>query len=312
MQESDRQESYSRRVFLRDGSLFLLTATTGLQAKAGNAGGPQEKPALTAALITDAHYADADPRGTRHYRESLDKMREVVSTLGAKRPTLAIELGDLVDSAPNAGVAGEIRFLKTINAEFVKISDQRHYVLGNHCVGTLSKKQFLDTVERKKSYYSFDVNGFHFVILDACYRKDGVAYDAGNYVWTDTEIPREQQEWLKADLAAAKGKALVFVHQRLDLPPGQHTIHSASAIRRILEESGKTLAVFMGHSHTNEHRVIGGISYVTLGAMVEGAGLENSGYSLLNVFPDGSLRLDGFRNHAKHPFAKKPIPIEGE
>jgi hypothetical protein len=309
MQNSNNETS--RRVFLRDGSLFLLTTATGLTTKALAAVGQDEKPALTAALITDVHYADANARGTRYYRESLDKMRETVKTLGEKRPTIAVELGDLVDTAPGAGVAGEIGFLKTINAEFIKISPQQHYVLGNHCVGTLSKPQFLDTIERKKSYYSFDQNGFHFIILDACFRKDGVAYDSGNYTWTDTEIPPEQQEWLKADLAAAKGKALVFVHQRLDMPPGNYTIHSAAAVRKILEESGKTLAVFMGHSHTNEHRLINGISYVTLGAMVEGTGPENSGYSLLNVFPNGVLRLDGYRHHAENPFAKKPAAIKG-
>lgn len=308
----DSKNRYSRRAFLRDGSLFLLTtAGAGLANRAVHAGEPADKPALTAAIVTDAHYADADSRGARYYRESLIKMREMVKVLGEKRPTVAIELGDLIDSAPGAGAAGEIGFLKTINAEFSKISSQRHYVLGNHCVGALSKTQFLDTVERKKSYYSFDKNGFHFVILDACFRKDGVAYNAGNYVWTDTEIPGEEQEWLKADLAGAKGKALVFVHQRLDLPPGEDTINSAAAVRKILEESGKTLAVFMGHSHTNEYRDINGISYVTLGAMVEGTGPENSGYSLLNIFPDGSLRLDGFRHHAENPFAKKTATVKG-
>ena len=32
--------------------------------------------------------------------------------------------------------------------------------------------------------------------------------------------------------------------------------------------------------------------------MVEGSGFENSGYSLLEVFGDGSLRLRGFRRQA--------------
>ena len=117
MQDSDNE--YSRRLFLRDGSLFLLTAATALTARSVVANGPEDKPALTAALVTDAHYADADVRGTRFYRESLIKMRETVKILGEKRPTLAIEVGDLVDSAPGAGVAGEIGFLKTINAEFM-------------------------------------------------------------------------------------------------------------------------------------------------------------------------------------------------
>ena len=33
-------------------------------------------------------------------------------------------------------------------------------------------------------------------------------------------------------------------------------------------------------------------------AMVEGSGEENSGYTMLNVLADGSLRLNGFRKQA--------------
>lgn len=55
------------------------------------------------------------------------------------------------------------------------------------------------------------------------------------------------------------------------------------------------LAVFQGHSHANDYQQIAGIHYCTLVAMIEGSGAENSGYAVLDVMPDSSLRLHGFR-----------------
>ena len=61
----------------------------------------------------------------------------------------------------------------------------------------------------------------------------------------------------------------------------------------------------MGHSHKNEYRRINVIHYATLAAMVEGSGAANSGYAVLSIYPNGALRLKGFRRHAEHPLAGK-------
>jgi hypothetical protein len=41
--------------------------------------------------------------------------------------------------------------MRTINREFSAISKDRHYVLGNHCVDTLTKAEFLEGVEQKQN-----------------------------------------------------------------------------------------------------------------------------------------------------------------
>jgi alkaline phosphatase len=73
-------------------------------------------------------------------------------------------------------------------------------------------------------------------------------------------------------------------------------VKNAEQIRQVLEDSGKVLAVFQGHSHKNDLNDIRGIHYCTLVAMVEGAGAENNGYSLIDLFDGGAIRLTGFRN----------------
>jgi len=263
-------------------------------------------PLLKIGLIADVHYADADTRGTRYYRESLGKMREAAETLNREKVDLAVELGDLIDTPSPPDARAEAGFLGAIAAEFRKIGREQHYVLGNHCVSALTKEQFLAACGQKKSYYSFDRNGIHLVILDACFRADGTPYAAGNFKWTDSDIPRAERDWLEADLKATPHPTLVFVHQRLDLPPGHaYAVATAPAVRAVLEKSGKVLAVFQGHSHKNQYREINGIPYCVLAAMVEGGGRENSGYSSLSVFADGSLELTGFRRHAGHPFLQR-------
>jgi alkaline phosphatase len=270
---------------------------------AGKALGVQAERPLKIGFITDAHYADADSRGSRHYRESIDKLREAVEVFRREGVDHIVECGDLIDAANNSSAAIELRFLKTINAELAKAEVPRSYVLGNHCLAALTKDQFLGAVGQKESWYSFDKNGWHIVILDACFRRDETPYSAGNFAWTDTEIPLEERRWLRRDLAQTDKPTLVFVHQRIDKEPKNfHAIHSGKAVRQILHESGKVAAVFQGHNHINEHRQLGKISYLTMAAMVEGSGEENSCYSILTCEADGQLTLTGYRKHANHPF----------
>jgi alkaline phosphatase len=72
-------------------------------------------------------------------------------------------------------------------------------------------------------------------------------------------------------------------------------VAGAEHVREILERSGKVLAVFQGHSHQNDYRHVGGLHYCTMRAVVEGSGMESSGYSVVSVFADGRLAVKGFR-----------------
>jgi alkaline phosphatase len=287
-----------RRAFLRGGVLCLA----GLGTHALLAAEPEKKAALRLGLLTDLHYADKPEAGTRFYRETLGKLNEAVARFNAEELAAVVELGDLIDQAPSA--EQELAWLKTIEERFATVRAPRHYVLGNHCVTTLTKEEFAaHTGASPTPHYSFDHGGFHFVILDACYRADGVAYARKNFGWKDTAIPAPELEWLRADLAAAGKPTIVFAHQRLDEAPN-HCVRNHAAVRAELERSGQVLAVFQGHSHKNDYQQIAGIHYCTLVAMIEGSGLESSGYSLLEVLPDGSLRLQGFRRQIERRFAR--------
>ena len=282
-----------RRAFLQNGVLLLMTAPVLDAVFAEEA----DQPILKIGLVTDLHYADKPTAGSRFYRESLDKLTAAATELQQHDPAFIVELGDLIDAADT--VSEEQGFLKRINRLYSQISDERHYVLGNHCVSTLTKNEFLGEVEREKSYYGFEKGGYHFLVLDACFRGDGQPYGRNNFEWTDANIPAEELEWLQAELQTTSKPVIVFTHQRLDLM-NHYAVRNAVAVRKILENSKKVRAVFQGHSHENDYREIGGIHYCTWRAMVEGSGLDKSGCSLLSLAADGTIRVHGFQQQSNY------------
>jgi alkaline phosphatase len=276
----------TRRRFLRDGSIWLA----GLSGLSGGIAVSADAKAslLRLGLITDLHYADKDPKGTRHYRETLAKLEEAGRFFADQRIALVAELGDFIDAADS--VDTDLGYLRRIQSAFAPIATERIHVLGNHCVDTLTKQEFLGETGQERSYFSLDRGGVHLVVLDACFRSDGTPYGRKNFDWKDANLPPEELEWLESDLAGAQGPAIVLAHQRLDRDD-VHTVRNAPAVRAILERSGKVAAVFQGHSHQNDLVDLGGIHYVTLRAMVEGSGAENNGYGLVEVFSGGGIRL---------------------
>lgn len=249
-------------------------------------------------MVTDPHYADRAPLGTRHYRESLQKMRECVELMNTNQVDFLIELGDIKDENSPANEAETLEYLETIENELKAFNGARYHVLGNHDMDSISKEQFLSRIENTgiqptKTYYSFQKGGIQFIVLDACFKSDDSPYDHGNYVWTDTHISAEQIEWLQRELEQTKSPVIVFVHQLLS-GSGDVYIKNAEQIRTILEKSGKVLAVFHGHHHAGDYKKINGIHYYTLKGMVEGSGLENSSYAIVTV-RNQEMKIKGYR-----------------
>jgi predicted phosphodiesterase len=299
--EMNQDSRVTRRDFLCRGVLVLpgpaIVGTALAEALTAENGGA--KPKVRVGLVTDLHYADKDPLIHRFYRETLTKIAEAARQFREDKTDVVIELGDLVDVGQT--LAAEKAALRRIVKEFRASPGQHHCVLGNHCVWNLTKSEFLEIAGQKRSYYSFDAGACHFVVLDACFRSDGEPYGRRNFQWTDANLPPAELEWLRADLKRTQRTSLVFVHQRLDAAP-PYGVQNAAEVRKILEASGKVSAVVQGHFHMNDYQKLGGIHYVTLAAMVEGSGEANNAYAVLEVFPDGAIRIRGFRRQKGYEF----------
>ncbi len=290
-----------RRSFIKQGSLLLLGAGATLAIGDELSAAEDDQPDVRFGLVTDLHYADKPTAGSRHYRETLAKLDEAGERFAGDKPEFVVELGDFIDAADS--VETEKKYLRRVNTAFDMIPGQKHYVLGNHCVHTLTKEEFLDGVEQSNSYYSFDTGEHHFVVLDSCFRTDGTAYGRKNFEWTDPNIPAAELEWLKSDLKATTKPTIVFAHQRLDVD-NHYGVRNAKQVRAVLEASGVVRAVFQGHSHRNDHKLINDIHYCTLVAMVEGSGVANSGYSTVDLLPNDLIRITGYRKQSDYDWPR--------
>ena len=298
----------TRRVFLKITAVGLAAAPLSCVSPPGFRIG---RGTIRFGLVTDIHYADADTVGSRFYRHSLDKLTECVELMNAKTVDFLIELGDFKDQNSPPVEQKTISYLQGVEKVFQQFNGPTYHVLGNHDEDSISKAQFLSNIENTdissdRSYYSFDFKGLHFVVLDANYKADGTDYDHGNFDWTDTNIPAAELAWLKEDLSVASGPVILFVHQLLD-GTGSHYVKNADEVRLILQESGKVLTVFQGHYHQGSHRCIKGIHYYTLKALVEGPGAENNAYAIVEVLPETTIAITGYRKAVSKQFTSLAV-----
>ncbi len=250
-------------------------------------------------LVTDAHYADADPLGTRFYRESLAKMREAVAKLRAEKVSFLGILGDIKDMAPKEPEARTLSHLAAIEAEIQRFGGPTYHVLGNHDMDNISKPQMLagitnTGIARGRSYYAFSHHGLRFVVLDACYLENGESYNHGNFDYRDTWVPAAELEWLNRELTASVDPVIVLAHQRLDGEGPLHVKNSAE-VRAVLERSKKVLAVFMGHDHPGAYNQMNGLHYYTQKAVIEGSGEANNAYTVVTVDASRNITVTGYR-----------------
>jgi hypothetical protein len=259
-------------------------------------------------LVTDIHYADIEPAGIKTYRQSAAKLAECVRFMNGQTLDFLVELGDFKDQGKPPDEAATLGYLRAIEEVFRGFKGLRFHVLGNHDVDSISKQQFLQVTagETKAggTFYQFDLKGVRFVVLDADFRFDDVAYDHGNYAWEESKVPPEEMKWLEGALSSSPGPVIVFVHQRLDGEGNGYFVKNAAAVRGALEASKKVVAVFQGHQHEGGYSLINGIHYYTLKALVDGVRLEETSYAVVEADAGMNLTVTGYHRAESRKLAR--------
>jgi predicted phosphodiesterase len=307
IQKDDKDFKYSssdswimtRRVFLK--SSLLIAAAPFLNSFRTETGKnhtviDDAQSLLRFGIVTDSHYADIDTAGSRFYRESISKMQECVDLMNLQEVDFMVHLGDFKNGAQDRNLEN----LRRIESEYGRFIGPRYHVLGNHDMDSISKTDFQSVVKNTGispdlTFYSFDRNGIHFVVLDANFTAKGEPYNQGNFHWTDANIPEYQLEWLENEMISSDKPVVIFVHQLLDRDEGSHYINNAAEVRRILESNRNVLIIFQGHQHNGQYHMINNIHYYTLKAMVEGSGQENNAYAIVEIFDDMTVTISGYR-----------------
>ena len=168
---------------------------------------------------------------------------------------------------------GDFCFSDKKNKGFLNIWETykrpKYHILGNHDMDKHSKEEVLDFWGMPKPYYSFDMGGYHFIVLDANFLYDEgkfIHYDKANF-YVDSKIRtfinKEQIEWFKGDLEETTLPTLIFSHQSL-----WHGVKNRLTLQRIMEEhKQKVICSLNGHNHTDYHFKKNDIDYIGINSM---------------------------------------------
>ena len=277
------------------GVLLMATGVpTTLSARQGQS--------LRFGVVTDTHYADRERKGTRYYRDSMEKLREAIAEFNRTEVDFIIELGDMKDTTVDSAAEPTIGFLEDIEREYQSFKGPAYHVLGNHDMDCLSKEEFLAHTfnagrAKGRTFYSFVVKRTRCIVLDANFNPDSTPYCRGNFDWKQALIPAQQLQWLDEELRAHPNQpTLIFVHQMLDSYSdisGNLCVNNADEVRAILEHHPQVRAVFQGHHHPGHYSHRAGIHYLTLGGMIEQA-TPSTRFAIVEMRSNGDIFIKGF------------------
>ncbi len=255
---------------------------------------------LRIGFITDLHHLQFKQNEEARMKSFMDEVMK-------SSPDFIIQCGDFCRPVGSDGIM----------KEWNRFKGPKYHVLGNHDMDVCSKETIMKLWGMEKRYYSFDENGFHFVVMDRNFLKndDGSLVDYNTDNFGPAPSPKrnfsdkEQLEWLKEDLANAKYPIIVFMHQPVFITDFFQEIGNAHEILAIFDEanfkatergsSAKVAAVFMGHDHDDRYGERNGVHYFIINSStyVYADGqpfyFEEPLYAFLTLDPKGKLIIEG-------------------
>jgi len=294
---------------------LISTRVTGAESPVhGRDRNADRMPPIRIGFSADPHlHGRASPRNEAHLLGFIDAMAKW-------QPDLAVDLGDFGVQCRRGPADGtstpdlhdcQLAALAHHWSVYSQMPFPTYLVMGNHDAGWLkggneittpkglcenrhagediTKAEWLSVTGMPGRFYSFDMKGYHFIVLDGNNAMDDSTVSAdhdgviGQY-WIDAG----QKAWLAADLGANRSKPkIVLCHEELhytrpegsgeggDVPFPQTknlTLYTGNGwqIREMFTADGNVLACFFGHRHLSRWTVYGGVHYITLAALHDG------------------------------------------
>ncbi len=266
----------------------------------------QQQPLVTFGLITDVQYADANPDGERHYRDTPAKLEKAVAAINQANVAFTLNLGDTIDR--------DFKSFATVTSITAKISAPLHSLLGNHdyTVADGDKQRVTQALGMPADYYAFRSNGLRIVMLDTngislykypagspqtalaskTYQKLKASGAPNAQPWNGG-VDDTQLAWLDRELNtsdAAAEPVIVCGHHPL-LPASPFQAWNADKVSAILLRHHCVKAWFNGHHHDGGFAERDGLPFITFRAMLHEPGV--TAYSMIRVFSD-HLEITGF------------------
>lgn len=313
-----KSEWYSVWIMIRRKFIGLTAAALSLKPALGASESATEKPILSFGLITDVQYADHDPEGERHYRESPRKLKTAVEWLSKKKLPFTLHLGDFIDRDFNA--------FTTVLPLLDALGHPTHHLLGNHdyTVAEMEKTRIVKTLGMSHDYYRFSCGGVRFVMLDtndvSVYKyAEGSAQDqtceaalkrlkedkvASAKPWNGG-MSADQLAWLEKELTdadTAKERVILCCHHPL-LPANSYQAWNQREAVELIDRHPCVAACFSGHNHAGAEVVKNGIPYITFKSILHEP--EVNAFSAIHLYAD-RFEIEGNGREKSRTLSIKP------
>ncbi|OYV04948.1 MAG: phosphatase [Verrucomicrobiales bacterium VVV1] len=277
----------------------FLATTLAIPGTLAAADGSHENARLRFGLITDAQYADAEPKGERHYRATPEKLKAAVADLATRKLPFTLHLGDFIDH--------DFKSFATMLPLLEPLGHPVFHLLGNHDydLTDAEKSRVVQTLDMPHDYYTFRRNGVRFLMLDtnalSVYKHPSGS--PGNLVGkasleklTQAKQPGAQPynggiddmqfAWMDRELRAATAAGdivLVCAHHPL-LPAAAEQMWNPQPVLELLLKYPCVKAWLNGHNHAGAYELHEGLHCVTFRSILHQP--ETNAWSTVTVHDD--------------------------
>jgi len=224
---------------------------------------PPSPKGLTFGIVSDLHFGTSR---AKIYPNNVKEeyLRNKVTPWVNNNADMLVDLGDRIDRTTGWSTFNHV------NNVLSGIKKPIYFVTGNH-EGDVRRNLPVSDIHEPSGlpnqkfpvsdgnyWYSFDMEGYHFIVLNTCQStwSGGFPNDFG-------PLSDKQVNWLKNDLSNSDKPTVVLVHVPLDPEvwdkdvnsriSNYHSLDGSEHYRQILREDGDVIAVFEAHTHWLHH-----------------------------------------------------------
>lgn len=234
-------------------------------------------------IFSDVHYLDKRPKQldfnfsrklTQYSIEVIDKL---IHKINNDRPDISICLGDLIEDTFEHDK--DIINYTYIWNKLKNIQVPFYSVIGNHDLRSMKERRELEKIMGyENATFSFDWNGYHFIIMTTDLREDLGRDDGG--IYKAQCMSEKEINWLKEDLKKNELPCMLFTHFGLaedkqignywfEKEPEAGLMSNREKVKEIIKSDDHIIAIFSGHQHWTKQIQEDGKNYYLVGSLID-------------------------------------------
>lgn len=281
----------------------------------------EDTPDVTIAHFTDIHFGAEYVDDGLTMGVSARGLQTMLEDAQARDIRFILQGGDLIGEAFNTSEALVAQQWQALNEVLnAHLHVPIYHAIGNHDIwgydkassGTTGdeplwgKAWAMQEMGLEQRYYSFDREGWHFVVLDSIQADEATDYRC--------ELDREQFRWLRSDLEAHSATpTIVLSHAPIlcvaaffdgnnnlsgDWQLSRGLMHlDAVKLKGIFRRNPQVKLCLSGHIHLADQALYNGVLYACNGAVSGGTWYGKkqetaAGYGLVKLWQDGRVKVE--------------------